>query len=104
MNKRMFLKTLCSGAIGMFANAFILKPHSLFAQNKGGKYKHWVWMRPDTNIPVEEWGKRFATLRKAGIDAILPEIFNSSKAFYGSEHLPVEDKWQWRSRVRHWRG
>ena len=93
MKKRAFLKTLGAGSVGMLANTFIFKSNYLFAKNADGKYKNWIWMIPNLQTPVDELKRNFAAIRKAGIDAILPEIFNSRKAHYASKHLPVEDNW-----------
>ena len=39
------------------------------------------------------WRGLFDQMRAAGIDAILPEVFNNHEAFYGSVHLPVTERW-----------
>jgi uncharacterized lipoprotein YddW (UPF0748 family) len=39
------------------------------------------------------WKRRFAEMRAAGISAILPEVYDSRHAYYGSKHLPVESLW-----------
>ncbi len=93
MKKRTFLKTLGAGSVGMLTNTFVFKSNYLFAKNSDGKYKNWIWMRPNLQTPVDELKRNFTAIRKAGIDAILPEIFNSRKAHYASKHLPVEDNW-----------
>jgi uncharacterized lipoprotein YddW (UPF0748 family) len=55
--------------------------------------KHWTWITTELETPDEEWKRRLAAMRAAGIDAILPEIFNNHAAAYGSGHLPVAGKW-----------
>ena len=52
--------------------------------------KHWTWVGTDLKASDDEWKQRLGTWRAAGIDAILPEIFNNHSAAYGSRHLPVE--------------
>lgn len=52
--------------------------------------KHWTWVGTDLKASDDEWKQRLAAWRAAGIDAILPEIFNNHSAAYGSGHLPVE--------------
>jgi len=59
----------------------------------GEKLKHWTWITTDLETSDEEWERRFGQMREAGIDAILPEIFNNRTAAYGSRHLPVSGKW-----------
>lgn len=53
------------------------------------KAKNWIWLGPDPDLSDDDWRRRLDELKKAGIDAILPEVFNNSKAFWASEHLPV---------------
>ncbi|MFH1570068.1 MAG: hypothetical protein ABIL09_18900 [Gemmatimonadota bacterium] len=55
--------------------------------------KHWTWVGTDLQATDEEWKRRLAAWRAAGISAILPEIFNNHSAAYGSGHLPVAAPW-----------
>lgn len=57
------------------------------------RHKQWVWIATDTQTSKDDWKKRFAVMKDAGIDAILPEIYNSRQAFYESRHLPVGMPW-----------
>ncbi|NOQ98265.1 MAG: family 10 glycosylhydrolase [Calditrichae bacterium] len=52
--------------------------------------KNWVWITPDIEATDDEWKRRFEQLKNAQIDAILPEIYNGTFAFYGSSRLPVK--------------
>ncbi|MCL4539285.1 MAG: family 10 glycosylhydrolase [Bacteroidetes bacterium] len=65
----------------------------LVSKTQERKYKQWVWIGTDTDATVDDWKKRFAMMRQSGIDAILPEIYNSKQAFYESKHLPVGEPW-----------
>ncbi|MFA6111232.1 MAG: Tat pathway signal protein [Candidatus Latescibacterota bacterium] len=58
-----------------------------------GELKHWTWITTDLKGSDEEWKCRLGRMREAGIDAILPEIFNNHHAAYGSDHLPVAGRW-----------
>lgn len=62
-------------------------------KNENRKNKNWVWIETDLEKSDYEWLKLFNLMRCSGIDAILPEIFNSYNAFYASQHLPVGGKW-----------
>lgn len=57
------------------------------------RQKNWTWITTDLKTTDEEWKRKFAQWRASGIDAILPELFNSREAFYASEHLPVGGEW-----------
>lgn len=57
------------------------------------KMKNWTWVTTDLRATDDDWRRRFAKWRESGIDAILPEVFNSRSAFYRSGHLPVADEW-----------
>lgn len=55
--------------------------------------KHWAWVNTEPSLPDDEWKRRLARMREAGISAILPEIFNNHAAAYQSQHLPVLGPW-----------
>lgn len=55
--------------------------------------KHWTWVNTDLQTSDDEWRRRLGRMREAGIDAILPEIFNNHTAAYASHHLPVAGRW-----------
>lgn len=55
-----------------------------------------MWVSPERRGEAasdEVWMSRLSQWREAGIDAILPEVFNNHAAHYGSQHLPVADRW-----------
>jgi len=68
---------------------------SLFSTTKNSgsglkKSKNWVWVTPDINATDDDWKRRFEKLKKAGIDAVMPEVYDSKKAYFGSSRLPVK--------------
>ena len=65
----------------------------LLAGHRQQRRKNWTWVTTDVGPSTDEWKKRFALMRQSGIDAILPEIFNGYKAYYGSKHLPLGEAW-----------
>jgi uncharacterized lipoprotein YddW (UPF0748 family) len=93
MNKREFIRTLGVGSVGLAANALISKLDTLLAGDRQQKRKNWTWVTTDVGPSEEEWKRRCALMRQSGIDAILPEIYNSYTAYYGSKHLPVGETW-----------
>jgi uncharacterized lipoprotein YddW (UPF0748 family) len=92
MNRRNLLKTLGLGSAAILAEPFA-KSNILYGKEKEIKLKNWTWITTDTDTSAEDWQKKFAQMKEAGINAILPEIFNSKFSFYGSKHLPVQDLW-----------
>jgi len=54
------------------------------------KTKNWVWITPDLKSSDDDWKRRFEQLKNAGIDALLPEIYNGKAVYFGSSRLPVK--------------
>ena len=52
--------------------------------------KNWAWIPINAEKSADDWKRTFALLRQAGIQAILPEIYNGKEAYYPSRHLPVK--------------
>ena len=92
MNRRELLKALGITSIAVFSGQ-LGENIETFGKDNKIKLKNWAWITTDINTPIDDWKRNFAVMRKAGINAILPEIFNSRFAFYGSKHLPVKDEW-----------
>ncbi|MGE5621051.1 MAG: family 10 glycosylhydrolase [archaeon] len=98
MDKREFIKILGLSGLGLLGgNVFPKNILSAFNASprfkKGEKMKNWAWIMTDTKPTEDEWKRKFAQMRASGIDAVLPEIYNSSFAFYESKHLPVKEAW-----------
>jgi len=93
MNKREFIKTFGMAAAGLTAKVKIPSVFSFFDQKLKRRRKEWTWISTETKTSEDEWKKRFSKMKGAGIDAVLPEIYNSRRAFYGSKHLPVGEPW-----------
>lgn len=55
--------------------------------------KNWLWINTAPDISDTVWKQRFSHIKAAGIDAILPEIFNNHVAAYQSNHLPIISPW-----------
>ena len=92
MNRRDLLKTLTLGSAAVLLGP-LDKGNIIYSKERKTKLKNWIWIGNDTETSADEWKASFAAMKEAGIDAILPEIFNSHFAFYGSKHLPVKDEW-----------
>lgn len=86
MNRRTFLKELSEKTVAATGLYYMMK----FPLAGVKKSKNWVWLTPDLGASDDDWKRRFEKLKKAGFDAILPEIYNGSTAFFHSKHLPVK--------------
>ncbi|MDN5200174.1 Tat pathway signal protein [Fulvivirgaceae bacterium BMA10] len=97
MDKRKFLKLSSLSALGLLHTNQLLSssdPNMLKSSGvKKGTMKNWVWITPDTKASADDWKKRFAMMKEAGIDAILPEVYTGSGAYFESSRLPVRDAW-----------
>ena len=93
MNKRDFLRSLGIAGLGLAARPLLQSrmhgrvPAPEFAR------KNWAWLATDLTSSPDRMKRQFALMRESGIDAILPEIYDSELAYYASKHLPVGDPW-----------
>jgi uncharacterized lipoprotein YddW (UPF0748 family) len=92
MNKREFLRRVGIGGLGLVAHTLRTNWGSP-ATGKTLPGKHWAWVATDLQSTTDAWKRRFADLRRAGITQILPEVYNSRRATYGSKHLPAGRLW-----------
>ena len=93
MNRRDFAKAIGLAGLSLAAKNYLPSIRIPSGGSKPAKLKQWVWIGTDADTSNDEWKRRFAVMRDAGIDAILPEIYNSRQAFYQSRHLPVGQPW-----------
>lgn len=96
MNKRQFLKTLGKGALAWMA----LPALPSCDANRSSTYPvveglpaNWLWMRPEPGRSDDQWKEIFGKIRAAGIEAVLPQIFNSHEALFqiGLPGVPVKE-------------
>ena len=89
MDRRTFIRDMGKKTIGFSGCLFLLNfigYGSLFSR----KSKNWLWIMPDIRASDDDWKKRFDKYKKAGIDALLPEIYTGRSAYFGSSRLPVK--------------
>jgi len=95
LNRREVLKALgLTGTAVLFGRFGTLD--ILFSKEKNfsdNNLKNWAWLTTDTDKSSDDWKREFALMRKSGIHAVIPEVFNSRSAFYASKHLPVDGEW-----------
>jgi uncharacterized lipoprotein YddW (UPF0748 family) len=97
MNRRDLLKTSALGLLGMGcsrAGTSLDKPPAVAtpapAPSPPPRKKNWVWITLEREQPADAWKRDFARMREAGIDAILPEVYNGRHAYFASKRLPVK--------------
>ena len=89
-DRRTFLKTLGLGAVAVGNGSLFSAaagPRDSKARRSG--MKNWVWITIDTEKTADDWKRNFALMRSCGIQAILPEIYNGTHAYFSSLRLPV---------------
>jgi uncharacterized lipoprotein YddW (UPF0748 family) len=92
LDRRDFLKNLGLGTFTLAAGRLIPNINPLFAQTSPPGHKYWTWVTRQFNPSIDGWKQHLAMLKESGIDAILPEIYDSRHAFFGSKHLPVAEE------------
>jgi uncharacterized lipoprotein YddW (UPF0748 family) len=81
------------GTLGLASRGLLSAWEPAYAGTLTGGRKFWAWMPTDLTASSENLKRHFALMRRSGIDAILPEIYNSRQAYYRSTHLPEGQKW-----------
>lgn len=92
MDKREFIKLLGLGGLGLLSGSALPALASEVIRGSRKK-KNWAWIMTDTKTGDDEWKRKFTQMKQFGIDAILPEIYDSNHAYYQSSHLPVKEAW-----------
>lgn len=97
MDKRTFLKkaglgglALASGAMMWSCGGEVAEKAPKVLQPVSGIPSNWVWLRPQIDLSDDEWKKRFEAMRAAGIEAVLPEIYNGMEALFDHPNFPVK--------------
>ena len=99
MQRRKFAKTALAASSALLAPGLISSCATEKAEDKSpllqsnGLPNNWVWMRPDHTLSTDHWKQKFADLKKAGIDAIIPQVYNSHFTLFDHPVLPVKDQW-----------
>jgi len=55
--------------------------------------QYWVWLRPGSVASTDDMKRTFAAYRKAGIQHVLPETYNSTEARFKSKTRPSGGDW-----------
>jgi uncharacterized lipoprotein YddW (UPF0748 family) len=83
MHKRAFLQ-------GLGLALLSLRGARLAAASR--RTRNWAWITLEREQSADDWKRDFARMRAAGIDAILPEVYDGRNAYWASARLPVMNK------------
>jgi uncharacterized lipoprotein YddW (UPF0748 family) len=54
------------------------------------KTKNFAWITLERDQPADAWKRDFAAMRAAGIDGVIPEVYDGRHAYWGSSRHPVK--------------
>lgn len=100
MNKRTFLKLLGQGTLASVVgtalpgcgNGSENAAKSVTRTPVEGMPNNWIWLRPETGLPDDEYKQIFDTMAENGIEAVLPQIFNSHEALFDLPGFTVKER------------
>ena len=87
MKRRTLLTGIGAGVLASAATPRIFAA----AATTPRRTKNWIWITPHHEADDDGWKRTFARMRAAGIDAIVPEIYDGLQAFWPSARLPVKN-------------
>lgn len=89
MERRKFIKKMGLAGAGVLAGSYMLS--SYISNDRGFPLKNWVWITPETHLPLDTWKERFEKLKKLGIHGAIVQVYSSHQAMYQSDFLPVTE-------------
>ena len=99
MQKREFIKTSVCASLSMITGSFFQNcstNNQKVTDNlslKEGLPDNWLWLRPSITLSDDEWKSNFDKIRKAGFEAILPQVYASRDTLFDHPILPVKERW-----------
>ena len=54
---------------------------------------NWIWIRPNLEWTDDQWKENFDLIKGIGIDAIVPQVYNSHHTLFDHPILPVKERW-----------
>lgn len=93
MDKRHFLKIMGLGALALSGLAPACTKLQLRAKTGKPLPDNWMWIgHPKTGLSDDDWKRQFGKLREAGIEAVLPEVYNGTDALFDHPTFPVRER------------
>jgi len=94
MQRRDFTKSVLTASSALTIGALpLVSCQNKLSTTQKALPDNWIWLRPDTEWKEDKWKQTFAQLKEVGIDAILPQIWNSHNTLFDHPFLPVKDRW-----------
>lgn len=99
MDKRKFLKLSTAGALSLITSSALLSCDATIKTPKTITKKakslpgNWIWLRPNIEKSTDYWKATFERIRKAGIEAVLPQVYASNETLFDHPTLPVKSRW-----------
>ena len=93
MDRRKFTKAMLATSAGVMATGLSACSESITHKTTKSLPNNWIWIRPNLEWNDDELKQKFDMLKSIGIDAILPEVYNSHNAFFDHPLVPVKERW-----------
>jgi uncharacterized lipoprotein YddW (UPF0748 family) len=99
MKKRTFIKLASASALSLVTGGSFLgcnpkeEGKTIIQSASSALPDNWVWMRPNLKNTDDDWKATFERIKKAGIDAILPQVYSSNETLFDHPILPVKEQW-----------
>jgi uncharacterized lipoprotein YddW (UPF0748 family) len=88
MDKRTFIKTAGLGLAALATSPYTM---ALKPAVPGAVPKNWIWLRPQAGKTLDHWKTQLEKMKSHGIDAVLPEVYNSNNAWFETGRLPMRE-------------
>ena len=92
INRRVFAKGIAAISASMLMQG-LSSCDSTEAKSSDVLPKNWMWLRPNLKWSDDQWKSSFATLKEIGIEAILPQVYDSRSALFDHPTMPVKQRW-----------
>ena len=99
MDKRKFLKLTAATTLSLVTSSSFTSCQTKNVQKRISTNssknlpKNWIWLRPKMGQSDDYWKATFERIKKAGIDAVLPQVYASNETLFDHPILPVKARW-----------
>lgn len=92
MQRRDFTKSVLAASGGLMLGGL-----SSCSMSKSSLKKempnNWIWLRPNLEWTDDQWKQSFELIKSIGIDAVVPQVYNSHYTLFDHPILPVKERW-----------
>ncbi len=93
MRRREFTKTILAGSVALSSGLTSCKNKEIPSIKSTQLPSNWVWLRPNLDWDLDQWKQSFDDIKVMGIDAVVPQVYNSHNALFDHPIVPVKDNW-----------